>query len=238
MNRLKLSGSRWAGYTGNIGTVDFKDGISAYPVPRNIADRLSAAIAMVEVDEEGNELGEAGVVTRVIRDSALRAPVLAPLERQTEAERKVEDLRNTLKANKAPTDTFYTVDELHAIVDEKGIKGLRAIAEPWNVKGKAIPALIEAIIASQNKFLEGKNGVIAAVAEIKSEEAPQDEVIEQDEVVEQDAPDVEDHQPDDQTTEQEGEKKQVPDAEPVGDLFANAAATGDMSAAISTAAQE
>jgi len=187
MKRLKLSGSRWAGYTGLIGTVNFKDGVSIEPVPQRIADRLSAAMPLIELDDEGNELGEAGVVPRLLRDSATRsAEIHKSLPRQTEAERKAEDLQIKLKESKSPAETFYTHEELQALADEKGIKGLRVVAEPWNVKGKAIPALIELILEAQNKFLEKQNGTIRAAVEAQKE--AEDEIVE--EKVEQPAADV------------------------------------------------
>lgn len=174
MKRLKLSGSQWAGYTGTIGTVDFKDGISVYPVPRNIADRLSAAIRMVEVDDDDNEVGPAGIASRLIRDAAMRAPITPTLARQTESERKTEDLRETLKAQRSPAETFYTLDELQAIADKDGIKGLRKVAEPWGVKGKAIPAIIKMIMDAQNSFVASRDGIIQVIAggdktEVKTE---------------------------------------------------------------------
>lgn len=163
MNRLKLANPAWAGYTGTIGTVDFVNGVSAYPVPRQIADRISAAIRMIEVDEDGNEVKAAGVANRLIADAAMRAPVPAALKVQSEDERKAEDLDDTLKNNKAPTDKFYTHEELQAIADEKGIKGLREVAAPWNVKNKAIPGLIEAILGAQNSFTNGKTDIIREI---------------------------------------------------------------------------
>ncbi|WLR90995.1 hypothetical protein [Shinella zoogloeoides] len=212
MKRLKLSGSRWAGYTGLIGTVDFKDGISVDPVPQRIADRLSAAMPMTEIDDEGNEIGVAGVVARLLKDSAARAaPVTPSLVRQTEAEKKAEGLRDKLKAAKSPTDSFYAVEQLQAIADEKGIKGLRLVAEPWGVKGKAIPALIAAIMEAQNKFLEKKNYVVNVLAET----AQEPEIVEETGKV----------RPEDIQTEKLS-------------TISSAAITGDMSAAISTTALE
>lgn len=207
MFRLKLSGSRWAGFTGHLGTVDFKDGISVDPVSDRIADRLSAAMPMVLIDEKGREVGEAGVVPRLLRESAHRqAEVRASLDRQTEAERKAEDLQIALQEAKSPTDSFYSQEQLQAIADEKGIKGLRLVAEPWNVKGKAIPALIEQILASQNKFLEARKGTIQAVADVQKE--IESEVVEE-----------------------KGEET------PTETIIQEAAISGDLSAAISIAAQ-
>lgn len=218
MKRLKLSGSQWAGYTGTIGTVDFKDGVSAYPVPRNIADRLSAAIRMVEIDDEGNEIGPAGIANRLIRDSAMRAPVTSALARQTESERKSEDLRETLKAQRSPAETFYTIEELQAIADKDGIKGLRKVAEPWGVKGKAIPAIIKMILDAQSSFVASRDGIIHAFA--GNEEPPAEKA------------DV------DNTTSDvivEGDSNVE---KPVGDDILAAAMTGDLGAAINAEPQK
>ena len=48
------------------------------------------------------------------------------------------------------TDTSYTKESLAAIADEGGIGGLRAIAEPMNVKGTSIVGLIDAALHDED----------------------------------------------------------------------------------------
>lgn len=220
MKRLKLSGSNFAGYTGVIGGIDFKDGITAYPVPTNIANRLTAAMNMVEVDEDGNEAGFTGLAYRLIAEAEMRAPVIEPLKLQTEDERKEEDLQNALSRNKAPVDKFYTGEELEDIASNGGIKALRAIGEPWNVKGKAIPGLILSILNAQRLFTDSSTEVIKVMIEPEKAVVP----VEPD-VLAKSAPEY---------VAPEGEDKTQADLRNEAERLKNAAIAGDLSAAFST----
>jgi hypothetical protein len=157
MNYLKIVSKGWTGYTGGLGTVTFKNGVSTEPVPRRIADRLAAVTQMIEVDAEGNEITAAGIAHRLVTETPGRAPVKGPLARQTEAERAEEERLDMLRKEKAPASKFYTAGELEVVASEKGLKGLREIADPWGVKDRSIPGLIAAILKAQAAFLEKRN---------------------------------------------------------------------------------
>ena len=43
----------------------------------------------------------------------------------------------------------YTREQLEQVADEKGMAGLRRIADEFGLKGKSIPGLIEAILQKQ-----------------------------------------------------------------------------------------
>jgi len=79
---LKVATKRMAGYTGVLGLVRFKDGVSEEMLPRHIRDKMAASMEFLEVDASGKEQ-PAGAQHRLIREYKTRAPLSAPLARQT-----------------------------------------------------------------------------------------------------------------------------------------------------------
>jgi len=102
MKHVKIVAPAWAGYNGHFGRYEFKDGVSVNPLSQLDRDRLSTAVKIVELDDDGGET-PSGIATRLVDDRAMRAPVLAPLQRQTEKEKKEELLRTALNADHPPT---------------------------------------------------------------------------------------------------------------------------------------
>lgn len=170
MNYLKIVAPGWAGYNGLIGQITFRDGMSVEPVPQAQADRITGVLKFVEVDAEGNEIGHAGAAQRLIQMAAERAPVRALLARQTDAERRAEELADAIKHSVPPVEVFYTKAQLEEIAEKGGMKALRAVAEPWQVKNRSIPALIEEILGAQAKFLQARDSRIQKATEPAEEE--------------------------------------------------------------------
>lgn len=164
MKHLKIVAKGWIGYTGNLGVITFKDGISAEPVPDHLRDRLSAVCAMVEVDESGNEL-PAGISHRMIAEARNRAPVGQPLERMTEGEHAIERKLESLRAEKPPVSRLYEPQELEAIASKGGIRALREIGDPWNVKDRTIDGLIKAILGAQRAFMDKRQQRMSELSE-------------------------------------------------------------------------
>lgn len=164
MKHIKIVSKGWVNYTGLLGTIWFKDGMSTEPVAQNEADRLSAVAQLVEINEDGTET-PAGPAYRMIAASAHRAPITRAAARQSDAERLEEERLETLRADKAPLDHIYTADELEAIADKSGIKGLREIADAWNVKERSIPKLIGETLKAQGKFLKDRQVRRSALAQ-------------------------------------------------------------------------
>lgn len=160
MHYLKIVSKGWAGYNGQLNIITFKDGISTEPVIRRVADRIAACVQVVECDADGNEGAEAvnvGVQHRLIDETASRAPIAKPLATQTEADKQMEARLDAARALTAPIDSLFTREDLEKIADEKGIKGLRDVADAWSVKGRGIPELIEKVLAQQADFLKLRN---------------------------------------------------------------------------------
>ncbi|WP_091444138.1 hypothetical protein [Ancylobacter rudongensis] len=151
MKHLKIVDGAWAGYTGILGRFEFVEGVSVLKLHRCDRDLLASVANFVELEDDGGET-PAGVTHRLATEAQLRAPVAAPLARQTETDKKAEAIMAAAAANKAPTE-FHTKPELEAVADKSGIKGLRAIGDKWNVKSRSIPILIEMILDAQAKFI-------------------------------------------------------------------------------------
>ncbi len=160
MHYLKIISNGWQGYNGQLNIITFRNGISTEPVPPRIADRIAASVRVVACDADGNEGEETvhvGVQHRLISESMMRAPVREPLAQQSDADKKLEARLDAARALSAPVDDLFTRVDLEKIADEKGIKGLRDIADAWTVKGRSIPELIDKILAAQSEFLKLRN---------------------------------------------------------------------------------
>lgn len=163
MKRIRIAQVGWAGYSGQLGDLDFKNGVSIEPVTQRQADRIGALIAVMFLDEEGVDESQAGQQVRMIDELAERSVVQDVLETQTEAEKKAEKVEEPAKP--AIPDTVYTLESLQEVADAHGIKGLREISDPYGVKGRAIPELIEEILGAQSKRLAEKTAENVAAVE-------------------------------------------------------------------------
>lgn len=149
---LKIVQAGYENYTGPIGAYEFSDGVSTVMIPRVDRDRLATAFQFVEFTEAGVDEVDAGVAARMLRDGHEMAAEMAKLERQTDEEKAVEDATVALQAPDF-VPTIYSREELEKIADKKGINGLRDIAEPWNVKHRSILPLIALIEQAQQNWI-------------------------------------------------------------------------------------
>lgn len=141
--KLRITQAGFEGYTGQMGVLDFIDGLSIGDVLPVDALRIAgifgaewengqaANISQIYLDKMNDEapsvqMGEAGIQA----DAA--APVVVPVEPSVQA-------AIALAAT-------YTEEQLAAIADDKGIAGLREIADPMGIKGNAIKQLIDGIL--------------------------------------------------------------------------------------------
>ncbi|MFA9261783.1 MAG: hypothetical protein ACEQSB_00285 [Undibacterium sp.] len=166
--KLKLTRSGYEDFTGHLGRIEFQDGVSVEDVGARDSDRLVACGFSVVNSETDEELG---VAARLVSDMQMRQPVIEPLDRQTKEEKAEEDRIVLLRLNKAPTDKFYEAEELDAVADKSGIKGLREIAELWKIKSRSIPEMIGLIMGAQNAFLKMQEEKEASVPKVVLEGA-------------------------------------------------------------------
>jgi hypothetical protein len=161
--KIKIVEAGWAGFTGHLGPTEFIDGESVHDVSPAEMLNLSGIVALEDVST-----GRDPSVAQALIESLL---IPAPVHRlKTQAEIDAE-------AKNAPAPVgvakIYTEDELKAVADAEGIKGLRVIGEPLRAQGKSIAELIGKILAAQTE-IENKRKAdeAAAAAAAAAAEAP------------------------------------------------------------------
>jgi hypothetical protein len=129
--KLRIVQEGFETYTGQMGVVFFESGLSVGDVSQMDATRMSAVMKF-----EWEDRSASNVAQIYLDNMHTPAPLFAedaPAALETQKTVVVEKI------------AAYTEDQLAAIADEKGIAGLRAIAEPLEIKGNSIVGLIEAI---------------------------------------------------------------------------------------------
>lgn len=239
MMKLKITTPAYVGYSGQLGPVIFKDGVSTEPLPRHIRDRMATSFDFLEIDKDGNEQ-IAGVQHRMIRDAAILSQELEVLGRQTEDEKKRELAADAIKD--APKLDIQTREQLEEIASKGGIKALREVGNKWNVKHRAIPTLIEMILDAQAKALGDRqvDEVAADTSEDQDEEQGADQS--NDQTGDQGGDGQDDEDQDETEVEQdnhpdEDEALRLAREEEEAEMAAlqDSAASGDLSAAINAA---
>ena len=147
--QMRLIQSGYEKYTGPIGAYEFVDGLSVELIPENARDRLATAFQFVEIDEDGEEQ-LAGSPAKILRDKMATIEPSQPLPRQTEEEKRIEDVSRLLGDMRV--FPLRSKKNLEMIADEMGIAGVRLAADPWNVRSKSIPDLINLILEVQASY--------------------------------------------------------------------------------------
>lgn len=131
--KLKLTQPGYESMTGLFGITFFENGVSVTDVPLREARQIAMSIKAEY--EDGSDPNPAQNLLESMHNEAgkVEAPV-AGSETKTPASK-----------------TAYTEEELGAIADKEGIKGLRAVAEQFGVKGTSIVELIREILEAQAK---------------------------------------------------------------------------------------
>jgi hypothetical protein len=143
--KIKIVEKGWETFSDNIGGVDFVDGVSVREVTEYEIARIAGSIQVINL-ETGKQLNDAATLSENI------GTVLDPRPDASVITQKQFDQLNVNDAPAKPEVVgakVYTNDELLKIADEKGINGLRDIGNTLSVKGRAIPELIENILAAQ-----------------------------------------------------------------------------------------
>lgn len=136
--RLKITERGWETYSDYLGGIKFENGISVDPVSPAIANQLGSALRMEAIDD-AEQVGNAAVLKNAQNQKAIVKTALT------------EKTPDTV-ANNGPrvvAEDKYTREQLEAIADERGIGGLREIAEKFGVKGRGIVELITEILKAQ-----------------------------------------------------------------------------------------
>lgn len=149
--RVRITQRGWDDFTGQYGPVMFDKGVSVHPLPPTLIARIGGLISIVEIDEEGNER-QAGPSADLVRGGSVSVEPHQAMTEATESDALKERLEDLKKTGVPPTGRFHTVEELEAVVEENGIKGLREIADKWGVKDRSIPGLLREILKAQAEF--------------------------------------------------------------------------------------
>lgn len=140
--KIRIIEKGWAGYTGDLGAHAFVDSVSVNDVGQADAAYLAGIVSIENV-----ETGKSPSVSQLIVDSMANS---VPIEKHIEASAPVAGTR-------------HAKDELEAIADASGIKGIREIAEPLGLKGNSISELIEKVL-SVEAALASQTTSIASLA--------------------------------------------------------------------------
>lgn len=148
--KLRLTQPGFENYTGQMGVVMFKDGLSENEVLPIDGIRISAAIGAEWEDGSASNTGQMYL-------NNMDAPAFVGMDdvntqavvQATPQEAPQEAPQDTPPSTPGAAVPTYTQADLEEIADEKGIAGLREVAEPLNVKGTSIVGLMEAILKAQ-----------------------------------------------------------------------------------------
>lgn len=146
--KIKIDVIGWDAFTGNLGTVPFENGVSTRDVTQLEMNRLGANLKIVSLDTDlqvGISTLKNGHVEAPIMAEPIRTAELTLPEKEVVEETVVEKIE-TEKENDTPK---ITKEDLEVIADKAGIKGIREIANKFDVKGVQISQLIEGILAAQ-----------------------------------------------------------------------------------------
>lgn len=142
--KLRLTQDGFASYTGQMGVVQFVDGLSIADVKPSDAVRMAAVMQC-----EWEDGSPANVAQAILDNAHTPAPMAAPVAPQVPVAPAAPQAPVTVAETVAPAGpTVYTRESLEAVADQKGIKGLREIAAPLGIKAHSIAELIDEILAA------------------------------------------------------------------------------------------
>lgn len=138
--KIRIDEVGYENYTGVLGLVEFVDGVSINDVAEGEVNRMAAVLRVVSVDSE-KQIGALVDYATISQVGFEREGVLV-----TGADATVGFVDVDTKIPQGPATETYTQEELEALADKEGINGLRAIADPLNVKDTSIKGLIGSIL--------------------------------------------------------------------------------------------
>lgn len=152
--KVRINKAGWEKYTGRLSDWEFVDGVSIEKLPEREKQRLGSILPLVEIDDEGEER-PTGAAQRLLETGVIRAEI-APNRIAVED----EEALTVAEGGEASVETvaIYTREDLEQVASDQGIRGLRVIAETWDVKHTSITGLIGEIIAAQSAYTNEQAG--------------------------------------------------------------------------------
>lgn len=140
--KLRLTQAGFENYTGQMGVVWFENGLSTTDVKPIDAIRISAAIGADWEDGSAANVGDMYL-------NSMNVPAYVGMADRPIEEPVTYSEQSVVKASGDPGGVVWTEEALAKIADERGIAGLREVADPLNVKGTSIVGLIAGILKAQ-----------------------------------------------------------------------------------------
>lgn len=132
--KLRLTQGGFENYSGQMGIIQFENGLSVGDVNPHDALRIASVVGAEWENGQSANVGQLYLDNMDTPAPVNEKPVfVAPVETKIEA-----PVAKPVK--------LYTEDQLAAIADKSGIAGLREIADPLGVKGKSIRDLIDGVL--------------------------------------------------------------------------------------------
>ena len=128
----------------------FEGGVTVSHINVREAYALGSYIHVVEIDADGNELGQVSHAVDMVKRQEVTAPVVKPRERLSDIQaREAAEAEEAKTAIEATGETVWTREALEEVGTSKGIAGIRAIADPMGIKGVSMRNMISEILARQ-----------------------------------------------------------------------------------------
>jgi len=170
--KLRIKQPGFDKYTGQLGAVSFKDGLSVGDVSMVDALRVSAVWLTEWENGETANIGQM-ILNNLNTPANVGMPVQVRVPQSLAPETSSQrDTAGAEDSASVPTNgRVWTREQLEAIADTKGIQGLREIAAPLGVKATSIVVLIDNILRAQPTREESAEG---AEQEIAAESLPKE----------------------------------------------------------------
>jgi hypothetical protein len=131
--KLKITEPGWINFSGNFGGIEFVDNVSVRDVTELEAFRLANLVRIENLEDGKNPSSSQQALDSICMSMAVG----------------MDDPKNPVGNETSAQPTLYTLAQLEAIADEKGIKGIREISDPMDIKSTSIKSLIDGILNKQ-----------------------------------------------------------------------------------------
>lgn len=144
--KLRLTQTGYEGFTGQMGTVFFENGLSTAEVRPIDAVRIAAQFVC-----EWEDGSTASVAQSILDHSNM---TIGDCKAEINADQAMADqarhaARMIEKRPQEQVTKVYTAEQLSEIADRDGIKGLRAIGDGLGIKSNSIAEMMRAILEKQ-----------------------------------------------------------------------------------------
>jgi hypothetical protein len=152
--KVRITQAGWAGFNGQLGEIQFEDGVSVTDMNDWQVQRIGAIVSIENVETE-LQVGPSVDVLNGWGSDVDKAIAAAP---------NADEVKDSNTTRGADVHA-YTEEELGKIADAHGIKGIREIADQYGLKGTSIKKLMTGILGEQSK---GRRVAIETVVTVEA----------------------------------------------------------------------